>query len=139
MISMPRNKTGGKKAKKGKNDEERKFITISKEDQECQRYAVVERALGNNRFELKFLNGETILGIKRKAIKRKQWINAGATVIVSLRDYQKDKCDIIHLYTDEESRKLRKRKIIVEEETSKDDEENPFEFEEEVQVNIDDI
>tara|TARA_B100000902_G_scaffold114732_1_gene115710 strand:+ start:539 stop:949 length:411 start_codon:yes stop_codon:yes gene_type:complete len=136
---MPRNKTGGKKSKKGKNDEERKFITISKEDKDCQRYAVVERALGNNRFELKFLNGETILGIKRKAIRRKQWINAGATVIVSLRDYQKDKCDIIHLYTDEESRKLRKRRIIVEEETSNNEEENPFEFEEEVQVNIDDI
>ena len=41
--------------------------------------------------------------------------------------------------TDEESRKLRKRGIIVEEETSKDEEENPFEFEEETQVNIDDI
>ena len=136
---MPRNKTGGKKTKKGKNDVVRKFITISKEDKECQRYAVVERALGNNRFELKFLNGDTILGIKRKAIKRNQWINAGATVIVSLRDYQKDKCDIIHLYTDEESRKLRKRGIIVEEETSKDEEENPFEFEEEIQVNVDEI
>ena len=136
---MPRNKTGGKKTKKGKNDVIRKFITISKEDKECQRYAVVERALGNNRFELKFLNGDTILGIKRKAIKRNQWINAGATVIVSLRDYQKDKCDITHLYTAEESRKLRKGGIIVEEETSKDEEENPFEFEERVEVNIDDI
>tara|TARA_B100001758_G_C18168124_1_gene482771 strand:+ start:217 stop:627 length:411 start_codon:yes stop_codon:yes gene_type:complete len=136
---MPRNKTGGKKTKKGKNDVVRKFITISKEDKECQRYAVVERALGNNRFELKFLNGDTILGIKRKAIKRNQWINAGATVIVSLRDYQKDKCDIIHLYTDEESRKLRKRGIIVEEESVKEEEENPFEFEEQVEVNIDDI
>jgi len=136
---MPRNKTGGKKSKKGKNDVVRKFITISKEDKECQRYAVVERALGNNRFELKFLNGNTILGIKRKAIKRNQWINAGATVIVSLRDYQKDKCDIIHLYTDEESRKLRKRGIIVEEESVKEEEENPFEFEEEIQVNVDEI
>jgi translation initiation factor 1A len=136
---MPRNKTGGKKSKKGKNDVVRKFITISKEDKECQKYAVVERALGNNRFELKFLNGDTILGIKRKAIKRNQWINAGATVIVSLRDYQKDKCDIIHLYTDEESRKLRKRGIIVEEESVKEEEENPFEFEEEIQVNVDEI
>ncbi len=136
---MPRNKTGGKKTKKGKNDVIRKFITISKDDQDCQRYAVVERALGNNRFELKFLNGDTILGIKRKAIKRNQWITAGATVIVSLREYQKDKCDIIHLYTDEESRKLRKRGIIVEEKTSNNDEENPFEFEEEIEVNVDEI
>ena len=136
---MPRNKTGGKKSKKGKNDVIRKFVTISKEDQDCQRYAVVERALGNNRFELKFLNGDTILGIKRKAIKRNQWINAGATVIASLREYQKDKCDIIHLYTDEESRKLRKRGIIVEEETTKEEEENPFEFEEEIEVNVDEI
>ena len=136
---MPRNKTGGKKTKKGKNDVIRKFITISKEDKECQRYAVVERALGNNRFELKFLNGDTILGIKRKAIKRNQWINAGATVIASLREYQKDKCDIIHLYNDEESRQLRKRGIIVEEETSKEEEENPFEFEGEIEVNVDEI
>lgn len=134
---MPKNKTGGKKTKKGKNEEQRKFITISKEDKDYQRYAVVERPLGNNRFELKFLNGDTILGIKRKAIRKNQWINAGATVIVSLRDYQKDKCDIIHLYTDEESKKLRKRGIIVEQEASKDEEENPFDFEEE--VNIDDI
>ena len=42
---MPRNKTGGKKAKKGKNDVIRKLITISKDDQDCQRYAVVELSL----------------------------------------------------------------------------------------------
>ena len=133
---MPRNKTGGNKSKKGKNEEKRKFIIISKEDQKFQRYAIVERALGNNRFELKFLNGDTILGIKRKAIKRNQWINAGATVIVSLRDYQKDKCDIIHLYTDEESRKLRKKGIIVKEEIVKE-EESAFEFE--TDINVEDI
>ena len=42
---MPRNKPEVKKLKKEKNDIIRKFITISKDDQDCQRYAVVEKAL----------------------------------------------------------------------------------------------
>ena len=64
---MPRNKTEVKT--KRENDVIRKFITISKDDQDRQRYAVVERALGNNRFELKFLNGDTILVLKEKPLK----------------------------------------------------------------------
>ena len=44
-----------------------------------------------------------ILGVKRD---KRVWICIGDTVLVSLRDYQDDKADIIHKYTSEETKTL---------------------------------
>ena len=61
------------------------------------------------------------------------------SVFIVNQDINRASCIWCHKLTDEESRKLRKRGIIVEEETSKEEEENPFEFEEEIEVNVDEI
>jgi Translation initiation factor 1A / IF-1 len=37
------------------------------------------------------------------------WINVGDIILVSLRDYQDEKCDIIHKYTPDEARTLKKK------------------------------
>jgi len=38
--------------------------------------------------------------------KRKRWVNPGNIVIVSLRDFQQDKCDIVHVYSASDVHKL---------------------------------
>jgi translation initiation factor 1A len=40
--------------------------------------------------------------------KSKIWINPEDLVLINLRDYQEDKCDIIYQYTPQEVRKLSK-------------------------------
>jgi hypothetical protein len=47
-------------------------------------------------------------------MKRKAWIKVNDVVLISLRDFEtkdedkKEKCDIIHLYNEEEVRELKK-------------------------------
>lgn len=50
---------------------------------------------------------ETRLGIICGTMrKRKRWVNPGNIVIVSLRDFQQDKCDIVHVYSANDVHKL---------------------------------
>ena len=62
--------------------------------------------LGNGRCECKCYDGRTRLGIIRGKMQKRVWISIGDTVLVSLRDYQDDKADIIHKYTSEETKTL---------------------------------
>ena len=39
--------------------------------------------------------------------KKKQWIKAGDIILVSLREFEQNKCDVIYLYTLKEGRKLK--------------------------------
>lgn len=39
-------------------------------------------------------------------MQKRVWISIGDTVLVSLREYQDDKADIIHKYTSEETKTL---------------------------------
>jgi len=48
----------------------------------------------------------------RGKMKKKIWINQGDTVLISLRDYQDEKADIIHRYKPEEARELKKNSRI---------------------------
>lgn len=45
---------------------------------------------------------------------RRVWITAGDIILVSLRDFQDDKADVIDRYTPEEARKLKEYKQIPE-------------------------
>ncbi len=103
---MPRNKgKGGKNFRRSKNQESQdKRQIIFKED--GQEYALISKMLGNCRCECKCHDGRTRLGhIRGKMIKR-VWICVGDTVLLSLRDYQDEKADIIHKYTHEEAKTL---------------------------------
>jgi translation initiation factor 1A len=103
---MTRNHHGGKSHRKSKsfNDNDEKRQLEYKED--GQEYALITKVLGNSRFECMCSDGRTRLGHVRGKLQKKVWINLYDTVLVSLRDYQDDKSDIIHKYTREEVRVL---------------------------------
>tara|TARA_Y100000389_G_scaffold203852_1_gene253750 strand:+ start:167 stop:739 length:573 start_codon:yes stop_codon:yes gene_type:complete len=101
INNMPKNLKGGSKHKKFKNSNPGEITAkdmILKENN--QDYAKVERLLGNCRVELLCNDGEKRLGIIRGSMRKKQWLNANNIVLYSIRDYEKDKVDIIHVYKD---------------------------------------
>ncbi|WWC68860.1 translation initiation factor eIF-1A [Kwoniella pini CBS 10737] len=139
---MPKNKgKGGKNNRRGKKEDgENKRELIFKED--GQEYAQVVKMLGNGRLEAKCLDGETRLAQIRGQMRKKVWIVVGDIILLSLRDFQDDRADVIHKYTADEARNLKtygelKDFTLVENaEAGSDEEEEGIEFEE---ADIDDI
>eukprot|EP00644_Phytophthora_capsici_P011023 jgi/Phyca11/504837/fgenesh2_kg.PHYCAscaffold_9_\ len=94
---MPKNKgKGGKNRRRGKNDNEENKRELEFKE-EGQEYAQVVRMLGNGRLEAYCFDGVT----------RLVWVGAGDIILVSLREYQDGKVDIIHKYNADEARSLK--------------------------------
>lgn len=72
-----------------------------------QSYAKVVRMLGNNRCILN-VHGVEKLGLicGRLRKRRNMYIGVDDTVLISIRDYQDDKVDIIHLYSPQDVKLL---------------------------------
>lgn len=70
-------------------------------------YAQVVRMLGNGRLEAYCFDGVTRLGHIRGKMRKKVWVGAGDIILVSLREYQDGKVDIIHKYNADEARSLK--------------------------------
>ena len=86
---MP-NKTGGKNYKKTKHNSEKPIFI---EAEEGQLYARILRILGN-RNTLAYCNDNVVrLCHIRGSIRKDTWINIGDIVLVSIRDFLKDKKD----------------------------------------------
>jgi len=102
------NKKGGKKGKKAKKptaDIERPLILKDENQEYCQ----VTKLLGNSRTEGQCFDGKTRLCKIRGTLKKKKcWVKNGDFVIVALRDFEDDKCDIIYVYQQKEVKKLMK-------------------------------
>ena len=98
---------GGKNYKKSKNTDtiDKRQLEFKTEGQE---YAFVTKMLGNSRCECKCSDGRTRLGHIRGNMCKRVWISTGDTVLVSLREFQDEKADIIHKYTHEEAKTLEK-------------------------------
>mmetsp|Transcript_37585 Transcript_37585/g.59449 ORF Transcript_37585/g.59449 Transcript_37585/m.59449 type:complete len:143 (-) Transcript_37585:122-550(-) len=102
---MPKNKLGGNKAKRAKAaPETKKQELIFKED--GQEYGQVQRMLGNGRCEVLCFDSTKRLCHIRGKMRKKVWVNQGDIVLVSLRDFQDEKGDIIVKYSAEEARNL---------------------------------
>lgn len=102
---MPKNKFGGNRAKRGKNQLPKEFI--KKEASEDQQYAKVTKILGGLRFNVLCLgDNKTRIAHVRGKLRKRAWVNLDSIVIISLRDYQDDKCDIIHTYNEDETHRL---------------------------------
>ena len=96
-----------KKANKKKTTEPKKRVLPLKD--ECQVYARVLRNLGDRRFEC--LCEDNILRIARNRNtrsfkKENQKIDIGLTVLLSLREFDTSKADIIAIYSATEARRL---------------------------------
>ena len=112
---------GGKNRRRGKNEnEDDKRELVFRED--GQEYAQVTKMLGNGRLEAQCFDGQKRLAHIRGKMRKKAsmyspvhvssfqrqnfqvWINQGDIVLLSLREFQDDKADVIVKYTADEAR-----------------------------------
>jgi translation initiation factor 1A len=121
---------GYKKKKAGGSEFDRKPLEFAEVD---QKYALVTKILGGCRVECKLYGGGNInnggkganvgnegaggatgmaIGVIRGAMRKKVYINLNDVILVSVRDFEKDKVDVIHKYTNDETRELIKLKEI---------------------------
>lgn len=140
---MPKNKgKGGKKHKRGKKLESlsnRELLT----KEQGQEYGIIEKVLGSCRFMVTCADGKSRLGHVRGNMQKRIWIQVGDCVLVGKRDFQDDKCDIIHRYSPDEYRQLKRLNeiptsietglnVLPEDKMTNPEEEDniPFDFEE---------
>src|ERR1700737_2845959 len=70
-------------------------------------YAQVTKMLGNGRLEALCFDGSKRLAHIRGKLRKKVWINQGDIILLSLRDYQDEKGDVILKYSADEARSLK--------------------------------
>tara|TARA_B110000046_G_C12925919_1_gene369262 strand:- start:262 stop:651 length:390 start_codon:yes stop_codon:yes gene_type:complete len=126
---MPKRKGNGHKRKtSGTKKRELEY----KDD--GQEYAQVTRMLGNGRTTVQCFDGVKRLAHIRGAMRNKIWIRLSDIILVSLRDFQDSKCDVIMKYTDEEVRNLKsygelpETTSLVLEQTCDETDGGPFDF-----------
>ena len=119
---MPKN-AGGKKFKKNKHHlQTARELVLPEKD---QYYALVNKLLGNCRVTVSYVDPKKgvieILSKMRKTLKRKkQWVKVGNYVLISLRDFEDGKADVIHVYNDQEMNDLKRKGYIGSELVPKD-------------------
>lgn len=87
--------------------------------------------LGGSRFDVACFDSVNRLAHVRGNMRKSQWIVLGDLVLVSLRDYQDNKCDIIHAYSAEDARRLKVKGELpdaVDVDKNSDQEDMPFDF-----------
>ena len=105
---MPANTHGGKKYKKGKkSDSTIRPITL-KEDE--QYYARVNKLLGGDRVlaTIETTKKPVMCHVRGAMKKKKQWVNPSDIVLITEREFQAGKFDIIAKYSQDEVRELRR-------------------------------
>lgn len=73
---------------------------------EGQEYGYVNKKFGDGRYELICYDKVSRLGILRGSLRKSARLDVGHLVLVSKRDYQDDKCDIVECYNEEQVDKL---------------------------------
>ena len=105
---MPKNTgMGGNKRKKGKKAPQESSRELEFKG-EMEEYGQVTRLLGDARMEIQCFDGIKRIGHIRGKMRKRNWIANGDIVLVSLREYEQEKCDVINKYTEDEVRKLKK-------------------------------
>jgi len=120
---MPKNTKGGKKAKSMKNSSvptKAREIPVPEQEDDSH-VAVITKVYGDGRYLCQIINNTGVVpgdyqinlssGVKRK-YARGIIMNAGTYVLMSLRDFQKDKGDIIFVYKDSELEYLKQHDYI---------------------------
>uniref|UniRef100_A0A6C0B466 S1-like domain-containing protein n=1 Tax=viral metagenome TaxID=1070528 RepID=A0A6C0B466_9ZZZZ len=105
---------GGKKTK-GKSRKTFRMKELGIQDLkkiDNQEYAHVLSVFGDGRYDLICYDKKKRLGILRGRVKRTARINKGDLVLVSIREFQDNKCDILAGYSQTEADKLIKEKEV---------------------------
>lgn len=138
---MPKVKgKGGKKNKRAKTNQEfAKRELIFKED--GQEYGQVLKMLGNGRCDVQCFDGTKRLCHICGKMRKRVWVMVGDIVLVSLRDFQDEKGDIILKYNSDEAKNLKQygelpenTKINETDLTGDDEEEDDIEFHDQAEV-----
>ena len=108
---MPNNK-GGKKYKRNKNQVQENKTTRLKDVTQSQEYAQITKCLGNCRFEVLCFDGKKRMATMCGKMRKRVFVNQGEFILVSLRDWQDSKCDIIDKYNANDVQKLKQKKCI---------------------------
>ena len=132
------NKKGGNKTKKQKkvtDNEDNKQIILKDIDQ-MQEYAQIVKPFGNGRFEANCFDGKIRRAHARGNLKKKKiFVKAGNVVLLSLREFEDAKCDILDVYNQKEIKELKRLgeipKNINEDITTTVEDDNGIDFEEE--------
>jgi initiation factor 1A len=106
---MVKNKKGGKKSRRTKHIHDDIAIDYKTDGQE---YGQVIKLLGNNRLQVYCFDGTNRMCNIRGKMRKRIFINKDDIVLVSLRDFQDEKGDIIHKYCEEHKRTLIDNNII---------------------------
>ena len=104
-------KKGGNKQKKQKkvSDINDSRPLSLKDISQLQEYAQIVKAYGNGRFETNCFDGKTRLAHARGSLKKKKiFVKAGDVVLISLREFEDNKCDVLHVYNVKEIKDLKK-------------------------------
>ena len=103
---MPKKKGG----KKGGGDSSVKRPLQFAEDME--EYAKIIKCLGDRRVIVILTDTTEIMGLIPGRFRKRVWMSVGDIVLISKREFEKEKVDIIHKYNQEEARKLHKNHEI---------------------------
>lgn len=119
------NPKGGKKAKKMANHvhvEKESTVTLA---DEYHKYAIINKVFGGGTYEVTLLDSkEKIRALKRgkhEKGKARTMFEIGDYILVSMRDYQKNVCDIELKYNHKQVEELRSKCEIPSEEKDIDD------------------
>lgn len=83
------------------------YLDICKDDD--QFYAKITKVNGGGRYVLRCLDEDhELLGICRGNLKNRKLLARGAVVLISKRDFQPTKCDILYVYDQDELSVLEK-------------------------------
>ena len=105
------NKKGGNKTKKQKKvtDSESSRPLVLKDIEQMQEYAQIVKPFGNGRFEANCFDGKIRLAHARGNLKKKKiFVKTGNVVLLSLREFEDNKCDILDVYNQKEIKELKK-------------------------------
>lgn len=101
---MPKNKKRGKNNKTKRNVETKRRDLVFKAFGE--EYAAVEKKLGDRRMVMTLPSGQEIMGIIPGRFRKRCWFDVGDLTLISYREYQTNKADVIYKYNSEEKLQL---------------------------------
>ena len=101
---MAKKKKSSKNASNTSSEITSKRALIFKVDME--EYGKVTKVLGNKRLMITLPDGTEIMGIIPGRFRKNCWIGLGDVVLVSRRDFQESKVDVVHKYEKDEPHRL---------------------------------
>jgi translation initiation factor 1A len=106
-VKMTKNTIGGKGHKRGKNQTTTTRQIPFRDTNGETDYAYVLDMLGNGRIKVVcYRDGKERIGTIRGNMYKRVWICRDDIVLVGLRDFQDDRCDVMYKYNQDEVRLL---------------------------------